>query len=51
MDLQRFLFVRYHVGIHMADWHPTAYRTHTLSEIQQNGAELVGQEVTVAGFM
>jgi len=35
----------------MADWHPTAYRTHTLAEIQQKGADLVGQEVTVAGFM
>ena len=35
----------------MADWHPTAYRTHTLSEIQQKGADLVGQEDTVAGYM
>ena len=35
----------------MADWHPTAYRTHTLGEIQERGADLVGKEVTVCGFM
>ena len=35
----------------MADWHPTAYRTHTLGEIQSKGADLVGKEVTVCGFM
>ena len=35
----------------MADWHPTAYRTHTLGEIQDKGADLVGTEVTVCGFM
>ena len=35
----------------MADWHPTAYRTHTLAEIQNNGEDLVGTEVTVCGFM
>ena len=39
------------VGIDMADWHPTAYRTHTLGEIQDKGADLVGTEVTVCGFM
>ena len=32
-------------------WHPTAYRTHTLGQIQREGADLVGQEVTVAGFL
>jgi len=32
-------------------WHPTAYRTHTLSEIQNNGGVLVGQEVKICGFM
>ena len=32
-------------------WHPTTYRTHTLGEIQRNGADLVDQEVTVAGFL
>ena len=32
-------------------WHPTTYRTHTLGDIQRKGAELVGQEVTVAGFL
>ena len=31
-------------------WHPTTYRTHTLGDIQRKGADLVGQEVTVAGF-
>jgi aspartyl-tRNA synthetase len=35
----------------MADWHPTAYRTHTIGEIQTKGADLVGSEVTVCGFM
>ena len=35
----------------MADWHPTAYRTHTLGQIQNEGAELVGTEVTICGFM
>tara|TARA_B100000609_G_scaffold188_1_gene148 strand:+ start:520 stop:1920 length:1401 start_codon:yes stop_codon:yes gene_type:complete len=35
----------------MADWHPTAYRTHTLGQIQNKGAELVGTEVTICGFM
>lgn len=35
----------------MADWHPTAYRTHTLGQIQNKGVELVGTEVTICGFM
>ena len=35
----------------MSTWVPTAYRTHTLGEIQSNGSNLVGQEVTVSGFM
>ena len=35
----------------MTTWVPTAYRTHTLGEIQTKGADLVGQEVTVCGFM
>ncbi len=35
----------------MSTWVPTAYRTHTLGEIQRIGAELIGQEVTVSGFM
>ena len=34
---------------HMTTYVATAYRTHTLGEIQSEGAELVGQEVTVAG--
>jgi aspartyl-tRNA synthetase len=32
-------------------WHPTSYRTHTLEQIQTDGADLVGSEVTVCGFM
>ncbi|NCG01579.1 MAG: aspartate--tRNA(Asn) ligase [Euryarchaeota archaeon] len=35
----------------MSTWVPTAYRTHTLGESQRIGAELIGQEVTVSGFM
>jgi len=34
-----------------ATWHPTAYRTHTLGQIQSEGAGLVGREVTIAGFL
>ena len=32
-------------------WHPTAFRTHTLGQIQSDGASLVGNEVTVCGYM
>ena len=35
----------------MTTWVPTAYRTHTLGQIQSIGAELVGEEVKVAGFL
>jgi len=35
----------------MTTWHPTAYRTHTLGEIQTKGEHLLGTTVTVAGFM
>ena len=35
----------------MTTWVPTAYRTHTLGEIQSKGADLIDQEVTVSGFM
>ena len=35
----------------MSTYVATHYRTHTLGEIQSNGAELVDKEVTVAGFM
>ena len=31
--------------------HPTHFRTHTLGEIQGNGGQLVGTEVTICGFM
>ncbi|SVD00589.1 uncharacterized protein METZ01_LOCUS353443, partial [marine metagenome] len=33
------------------DWHPTAFRTHTLSEIAKGGAGLVGKQVTICGFI
>ena len=31
-------------------WHPTAYRSHTLGQIQSIGRELVDEEVTICGF-
>ena len=34
----------------MTTWVPTAYRTHTLGELQAQGADLVGKDVTVIGF-
>jgi len=33
-----------------SDWQPTHYRTHTLGEIRDGGADLIGTEVTVAGY-
>lgn len=33
-----------------SQWHPTAYRTHTLGDIATNGANLVDSEVTVSGY-
>ena len=33
------------------NWHPTSFRTHTLGQIQSDGANLVGNEVTVCGYM
>ena len=35
----------------MSNYVPTHYRTHTLGEIQSDGADLINKEVTVAGFM
>jgi nondiscriminating aspartyl-tRNA synthetase len=32
-------------------WHPTYFRTHTLSQIQDDGESLVGSEVTICGYM
>ena len=32
-------------------WHPTYFRTHTLSQIQDDGESLVGSEVTSCGYM
>ncbi len=31
-------------------WKPTAYRSHTIGQVVSNGEELVGSEVTVAGY-
>ncbi len=31
-------------------WHPTAFRSHTLAQIQENGENLLNQQVTVCGF-
>ena len=35
----------------MTTWVPTAFRTHTLGELQANGADLIDKDVTVIGFM
>ena len=48
---QRMLHVLDRSPRTMTTWVPTAYRTHTLGELQANGAELVDTEVTVIGFM
>ena len=31
-------------------WRPTAYRSHTIGRVVANGADMVGSEVTVAGY-
>ncbi|MDP7659179.1 MAG: OB-fold nucleic acid binding domain-containing protein, partial [Candidatus Thalassarchaeaceae archaeon] len=31
-------------------WKPTSYRTHTVGQVVDNGADLVGKEVSVAGY-
>ncbi len=31
-------------------WKPTSYRTHTIGQVVDNGADLVGKEVSVAGY-
>jgi len=31
-------------------WRPTAYRSHTIGQVVSNGADMVGSEVTVAGY-
>ena len=35
----------------MTTWVPTAFRTHTLGELQTKGADLIDNEVTVIGFI
>ena len=32
------------------DWEATHYRTHTLGEVRDQGAQMIGHEVTVAGY-
>ena len=39
--------------LHMRDssnWEPTAYRTHTIGQIVELGEDLVGKQVTIAGY-
>ncbi len=31
-------------------WRPTAYRSHTIGQVVSNGADIIGSEVTVAGY-
>jgi len=31
-------------------WRPTAYRSHTIGQVVSNGADMIGSEVTVAGY-
>jgi len=31
-------------------WHPTAFRSHTIGQIVSGGADLVGEEVSIAGY-
>ncbi len=33
-----------------SQWEPTAYRTHTIGQIVSEGATLVGEEVSIAGY-
>ena len=33
-----------------SQWEPTSYRTHTIGQIVSEGASLVGEEVSVAGY-
>ena len=33
-----------------SEWRPTAYRSHTIGEVASNGADMIGSEVTVAGY-
>jgi aspartyl-tRNA synthetase len=33
-----------------SNWKPTSYRTHTIGQVVENGGDLVGSEVTIAGY-
>ncbi len=33
-----------------SEWHPTAFRTHTIGQIVSDGADLIGEQVTIAGY-
>ena len=33
-----------------SDWHPTAFRTHTIGQVVSNGADMIGEQVSVAGY-
>ena len=31
-------------------WHSTAFRTHTIGQVVSNGADMIGEQVSVAGY-
>ena len=33
-----------------SDWLPTAYRSHTIGQVVTNGGDMVGSQVTLAGY-
>ena len=33
-----------------SDWHPTAFRTHTIGQVVSNGEDMIGKQVSVAGY-
>ena len=33
-----------------SEWHPTAFRSHTIGQIVANGADMIGQQVPIAGY-
>ena len=33
-----------------SDWHPTGFRTHTIGQVVSNGADMIGEQVSVAGY-
>ena len=33
-----------------SEWHPTAFRSHTIGQIVANGDDMIGQQVSIAGY-